>query len=163
MKAIITALKAPWPEGAKVGDVVEFSGPAPAWAVGKFTEAPSDAVATVAFERVEAKPDQADPAVLHGQLQDALTGLDALKEAHAQEVSALRADIEAGGAALQSALNANDDLKAQNTQLQEQLDAASAKLAMPSVVAALAADEQAAADRAAADAAPAPTAGKKKS
>lgn len=36
MKLRITHLKAPWPEGAKVGDVVELDVSAvPAWAVGK--------------------------------------------------------------------------------------------------------------------------------
>lgn len=37
----ITHLKAPWPAEAKVGDVVEFDGAVPPWAVGKVK--PSDA------------------------------------------------------------------------------------------------------------------------
>ena len=43
MKVTITTLKAPWPKGAKVGDVVVFEGDtAPAWAVGKFAVASDD-------------------------------------------------------------------------------------------------------------------------
>lgn len=44
MKVIITHLKAPWPEGAALGDIVELDAPLmPAWAVGKCVEAPADA------------------------------------------------------------------------------------------------------------------------
>jgi hypothetical protein len=35
MKVLITQLKAPWPEGARVGDTHEFGGLMPAWAIGK--------------------------------------------------------------------------------------------------------------------------------
>lgn len=46
MKVTIQTLKAPWPEGAKVGDVVAFEGDtAPAWAVGKFAPASDNAKA----------------------------------------------------------------------------------------------------------------------
>lgn len=41
----ITFLKAPWPEGAKVGDVIELEH-VPAWALGKCEPAGDDAVAT---------------------------------------------------------------------------------------------------------------------
>ncbi len=38
MRVTITALKAPWPEGSRVGSVVELEGDTiPAWAVGKCT------------------------------------------------------------------------------------------------------------------------------
>lgn len=41
MKVTITALKAPWPEGSKVGSVVELEGDTiPAWAAGKCTPVP---------------------------------------------------------------------------------------------------------------------------
>lgn len=46
MKLTITHLKAPWPEGAKVGDVVEFAG-LPAWAVGKCKPADDEAEVTL--------------------------------------------------------------------------------------------------------------------
>lgn len=35
MRVVITHLKAPWPEGAKVGDVVDVGAEIPGWAVGK--------------------------------------------------------------------------------------------------------------------------------
>lgn len=44
-KVTITHMKAPWPEGAKVGDVVAFDGEVPTWAVGKCTPAADDAEA----------------------------------------------------------------------------------------------------------------------
>lgn len=48
MKVTITHLKAPWPEGAKVGDVVEFAGDkVPDWAAGKCKPAADDAAVTV--------------------------------------------------------------------------------------------------------------------
>lgn len=51
MKVTIQTLKAPWPTGAKVGDVVAFEGDtAPAWAVGKFTPAPDNAKADFDYE-----------------------------------------------------------------------------------------------------------------
>lgn len=41
MRVTITALKAPWPEGSKVGSVVELEGDTiPAWAAGKCTKVP---------------------------------------------------------------------------------------------------------------------------
>ena len=46
MKLTITHLKAPWPEGSKVGDVVELAG-LPAWAVGKCKPADDDAEVTI--------------------------------------------------------------------------------------------------------------------
>lgn len=43
MKVRIDILKAPWPETAKVGDVVEFKGDTmPAWAVGKCVQVSDD-------------------------------------------------------------------------------------------------------------------------
>ena len=47
MKVRIEAIKAPWPENAKVGDVVEIKGDViPAWAVGKCVQVADDAPAT---------------------------------------------------------------------------------------------------------------------
>lgn len=50
MKVTITTLKAPWPEGAKVGDVVAFEGPVPAWAAGKCQPATDDAEVDHVYE-----------------------------------------------------------------------------------------------------------------
>jgi len=63
MKVQITHLKAPWPHGGKVGDIVEVgSGQVgiPAWALGKCQPMPDDAKVTVeiaaAEPAVEAEP-----------------------------------------------------------------------------------------------------------
>jgi hypothetical protein len=48
MKHVITYLKAPWPLGARVGDVIELDH-VPAWAVGKCSPAADDAEVTVSF------------------------------------------------------------------------------------------------------------------
>lgn len=53
MKLTITHLKAPWPTGAAVGDVIELAS-VPAWAVGKC--APADDSATVTVGVVQAAP-----------------------------------------------------------------------------------------------------------
>lgn len=50
MKVTITTLKAPWPEGAKVGDVVAFEGSVPAWAAGKCKPATDDAEVDHVYE-----------------------------------------------------------------------------------------------------------------
>jgi hypothetical protein len=48
MKHVITFLKAPWPLGARVGDVIELDS-VPAWALGKCSPAADDAEVTVPF------------------------------------------------------------------------------------------------------------------
>lgn len=53
MKLTITHLKAPWPAGAVVGDVIELAS-VPTWAVGKC--APADDSATVTVGVVQAAP-----------------------------------------------------------------------------------------------------------
>lgn len=53
MKLTITHLKAPWPTGAVVGDVIELAS-VPAWAVGKC--APADDSAAVTVGAVQAVP-----------------------------------------------------------------------------------------------------------
>ena len=49
MKLTITHLKAPWPAGAAIGDVIELPS-VPPWALGKCVPAAEDAVATVALD-----------------------------------------------------------------------------------------------------------------
>lgn len=53
MKLTITHLKAPWPTGAVVGDVIELAS-VPTWAAGKC--APADDSATVTVGAVQAAP-----------------------------------------------------------------------------------------------------------
>lgn len=49
MKVKITHLKAPWPAGAKVDDIVEVPS-VPTWAVGKCEPAPDDAEAAFTYK-----------------------------------------------------------------------------------------------------------------
>lgn len=56
MKVTITHLKAPWPEGAKVGDVVAVGDVIPGWALGKCVQADD-----------EAKPTAGDPRPLKAE------------------------------------------------------------------------------------------------
>lgn len=55
MKVRIDVLKAPWPEGARVGDVVEVQSITPAFA-GKCSQVGDDVEATVAFALPDADP-----------------------------------------------------------------------------------------------------------
>lgn len=57
MLLTITHLKAPWPVGAVVGDVIDLPS-VPPWALGKCTAAPVGAVVTIA--QPEAAEHQAD-------------------------------------------------------------------------------------------------------
>jgi len=52
MKVRIDVLKAPWPAGAKVGDVVVVEHISPAF-VGKCSEVSDDTEVTVSFDKVE--------------------------------------------------------------------------------------------------------------
>lgn len=54
MKVRIEFLKAPWPEGAKVGHVVEINGDViPAWALGKCVKVEDDTPTTIAYPATE--------------------------------------------------------------------------------------------------------------
>ena len=125
MKLKITVLKAPWPKGAKVGDVVELPR-IPGWALGKCEEAPDSAEATVAFDQVEDTAEHPEVARIRqaadhalqaaaGELQaardDHAGELRNLKADHAAEVADLKAQVAkaeaAGGARLQELIDAN--------------------------------------------------------
>lgn len=73
MKVTITHMKAPWPEGAKVGDVVQFEGDAaPAWALGKFAHADDDARADHKYvPAAESTFEVATPAPEHAEVKAA--------------------------------------------------------------------------------------------
>ena len=58
MKLTITHLKAPWPEGAVPGDVIDMA-EVPGWALGKCVPADDGAKVTVAFAKAE-KPAKAE-------------------------------------------------------------------------------------------------------
>lgn len=57
MRVVVTHLKAPWPEGTKVGDIVDLPGDeVPPWAFGKCSPAADAApAAPVAAEKPAAK------------------------------------------------------------------------------------------------------------
>lgn len=56
MKVCIETLKAPWPAGAKVGDVVEIAGDRiPASLIGKCVGVSDDAPVTIAYPKAEEK------------------------------------------------------------------------------------------------------------
>lgn len=60
MKYIITHLKAPFPEGAKVGDVVDFPD-VPAWALGKVIPAPDDVQEACIVANIEPVVSEPEP------------------------------------------------------------------------------------------------------
>jgi hypothetical protein len=148
MKLQITHLKAPWPEGARVGDVVEVKGDkVPDWAVGKCTQAADNASATIEYPpKTEQQKLDAEPASQRAAeaMADARTFVENMRREHAAEVQRLRDDIDSGGRALQEALAENDRLRAQ-------IDAAAAETDdAKSAAAVRAANKQAADERAAA-------------
>jgi hypothetical protein len=90
----ITALKAPWPTGARVGDIIDLSA-VPAWAAGKCQPAPDAEAATVALTEPEPVRDLAtELAGTQAALQATVAELDAERQATA-ELRAKLADAEA--------------------------------------------------------------------
>ena len=72
MKLTITHLKAPWPQGAVVGSVIELAS-VPAWAVGKCAPAADDAEVTVGV--AQAAPAEQEPSIDDLRAQAAALGL----------------------------------------------------------------------------------------
>ena len=62
MKLTITHLKAPWPTGAVVGDVIELAS-VPVWAVGKCAPADDSATVTVGVVQAEPADEKQDPSI----------------------------------------------------------------------------------------------------
>ena len=94
MKARITAMKAPWPQGAAVGDVVEFKGfdLIPDWALGKCQVVGDDqeAVGEVVFVAApEAAP--APKLLSPVEVTEAIAALQATVAAQAEAIAALQA------------------------------------------------------------------------
>ena len=73
MKLTITHLKAPWPQGAVVGGVIELAS-VPAWAVGKCVPAADDAVVTVG-EMPAVAAAESEPSIDDLRAQAAALGL----------------------------------------------------------------------------------------
>lgn len=117
-KVTVTALKAPWPEGVKVGDVVAFKGTPPAWAQGKFTNAPEGEKADFDYEPAEvAGTLVVDGGLAARQLSDAMSAATA-------EVADLQAKLTAAGDALKKAQDEAKADKARADDLQAKLTAA---------------------------------------
>lgn len=101
-KHTITHLKAPWPLGAKVGDVIELAH-VPAWAMGKCSPAGDDAEVTAAFESkaitVNIVPnDEALEAESKAQAEaQALADAEAKAKSEAEARQALEAEAKAMG------------------------------------------------------------------
>lgn len=92
MKVQITHLKAPWPTGAGVGDVIELQTPEmPAWALGKCIPAADDAAVFGPDTGVEMAPVDGD--TLAGDAAASLAAAEAQAEAErpALEAAAVRA------------------------------------------------------------------------
>ena len=130
----ITHLKAPWPHGAVVGDVLDLQ-VVPAWAVNKCAPAPDDAVATVELEEISDADTQA-------------AAIDQAAEAHALELAELRAALEQANGAIDALRSELDASKASAAELQAQLDAKVADVD-PATAALQEAEAQAAAEKAA--------------
>lgn len=115
MKARITHMKAPWPEGASVGAVVVFeAGVAPAWAAGKFVEADEGDEPTLVVPA--AAPVEAGAA----------TEADQVREEAAQHIATLRNQFAEYAEDMQAKLTS---VTAQAEALQEAKDKAEGKVA----------------------------------
>lgn len=108
MKVTVTQLKAPWPAGTVVGQVIDLHGCAavPAWADGKCKPAPDDAEAAHVWTRPEAKVVDAKPV-----------------ESSAAE------DLQAAQALLAEAQTEADELRARVAKAEEALAQRDAELA----------------------------------
>lgn len=116
MKARITHLKAPWPSGAKVGDVVEFQA-VPAWAVGKFQEVGGDEPVTLEF---------GEPVLVELSGGNA-SEVEALKAAVSDLTAKLAEEVKAKDEAVALALMAQETWDVTVAGLNDQLSAAKAE------------------------------------
>lgn len=135
MKVIIQTLKAPWPTGAKVGDVVSFEGEtAPAWAVGKYTPASEGANADFHYDPKVITGDGSGQALAPVSADDAQAraSLAAAEEQARQErEAAIRHAFEELTAQRDQAVQQHESVQAalaaaleREVSLQQQLDAA---------------------------------------
>lgn len=104
MRVVITHLKAPWPAGARVGDVVDFvdRSAVPAWAVGKCVEASAGADAPHVVESPAAliTGDTANAAAVEAPAAGVDDSIDAQaqrEKAEAEQRAALVAEAKALG------------------------------------------------------------------
>lgn len=88
MRLQITHLKAPWPPGAAVGDVLDLPG-IPLWAVGKCVQVGDDVEASIMASDAEFKP-----MALDEFREQAFKAFAELKARHAEELEKLRTENE---------------------------------------------------------------------
>lgn len=114
MKARITQMKAPWPSGAVVGQIVHFAaGVVPAWAVGKCEPAGEDAEADHLVGAPAEPQGRGDLEEFRAYAEKHIQGLEA---EHRKEVDGLIgaiAERDARILALQNALNEAQKAKAE--------------------------------------------------
>ncbi|WP_054075841.1 hypothetical protein [Comamonas testosteroni] len=97
MKVRITERKAPWPQGAKVGEVVDFEGDTvPGWAQGKCHPVDDDIEAQHQYEPPGAirVPKAAPASKSDGDLKVLIAGVESLS----LDVTSLRSQLELQGA-----------------------------------------------------------------
>jgi hypothetical protein len=142
MKVRITHLKAPWPQGARPGDVVELASKTlPGWAIGKCEKVGDEVAATVEFAERPSTPEDAEISRIREQarqqLDEAAQAFDKLRAEHADQLRSMQSEHAAKLAEAQAALEAavaGDAAKHQalldkNADLTKQLAEAQAALA----------------------------------
>lgn len=108
MKVRITHLKAPWPLGARVGDVVAFADQPPAWAVGKCEEVDEHVQVTLEFGepvKVELEADSVEVQSLKSEvaaLTAKLEAADQTLQGHLQSAEVARAAMASADATIAS-------------------------------------------------------------
>lgn len=127
MKVSIAILKAPWPEGAEVGDVVAFEGPVPAWAAGKCQPAAEDAEVDHVYEPVlHERGDDDEPRVGDPLTQAHLNAMAQARravEGMRDQLQALDGERSDLASKLKAAEDANDQLKLETAGAKRDLDA----------------------------------------
>lgn len=134
MLYVITHLKAPWPLGAVVGDVLEL-GSVPSWAIGKCKPAPEDAEASIEMPEVVVSEESAQPLADGGVVNAQIADLQAQVLAQARELEEVRffkAEGDAQIADLQAKLEAaqSDEAKAKAALAAAEEQAAQEKAAL---------------------------------
>ncbi len=117
MKVIVTHMKAPWPEGVKVGDCVALAAEVlPAWAKGKCEPAADGAEPVALWEPAAApaepgpEPSPADIAQRH--YDEALQAIHLAEVRQQQALEEVRQQLATVAEQLQAALAQIEDLKA---------------------------------------------------
>jgi hypothetical protein len=122
MKVRITHMKAPWPEGAKIGDVLEVSGVAP-WARGKCVQVGDDETVTLEFPEPVVVVEEAKAPTDLEALVAAVSKLQALVSSYGELAEAFSAAQQESEAAIAALKEEGRQSAAQIAELREQLAA----------------------------------------